>query len=486
MLSTFNEILPELVILILDACAVETDPALLVSYISFLSHHLPDNQLISMVTLLSPIICQRFQFLKKILTDFSALLNRFTRAFDMFLQGTATLPDSLAADDLRRLCLPDDRSSSDVVFREVVIQWDFLNAVWLLLSLSSQDSSEDLYNLMNILCPKSCPIKVLDMVSGEPQSILGDKTLKYIFSGNNIGLVECIVSVATSPSLIYYVCSHGIPVPNIDIMIRELIKRGVTPNEEFMRYVKGHHLRGCVYATKLLEIWGVSKEELRRTLKDMLQLPKIKRKHPSFLPPQRSMALQNPDFSKVFLESSATSEIIMYFLINHNKLDKIADSINQIIRILKSPTDRKMFMKHLESNEFSCLLLSLLKRFSNPCGIKVDGVLVSIAETIKRSSRVLLSVLHDLTSSYSYKPHESICQAIQVLKTGKPMDIFRSPIACDLIDILDPELDYVLENVKPDGSNLLRHHVLQRSIHQTHLESGRKFIQTVLQLQPSR
>lgn len=487
LLPAFNEILSELVMLVLDACAIETDPTLLVTYISFLSLHLPDNQLIPMVTLLSSILCKRFRFLKNVLTDFSPLLSRFAQAFDMFLSGSAMPPESLTVDDLRMLCLPEDCSGDRVVYKEIVIQWDFLNSLWLLLSLSSQDYTEDVFNLVRILCPKACPIKVLDMVRREPQSIHDDNTLKYIFSGSNSGLIENVVNVATSQSLIYYVCSLGIPVANIDIMIKELIKRGITPNDELMKYVEGHCLRGSVSARKLLESWGVPNENLQGNLRDMLELPKPRRRRPSFIPPEQSMQFQHPNFSKVFLDPSATSETITYILINHDKLDKIADAIAQIIKVLKSPTDRKVFMKHLELNEFSCLLLSLLKRFSVVCGIEVDEVLVGIEETMKRSSHVLLNVLHNLTRTYSDEPHESIKQAMDALKTGTiPKDLLQSPISCDLIDIFDPELKQVMANVKPDGSNLLKHHILQRSIHRTFPESGDKFIQTLLQLKPAQ
>ena len=475
-LPSFSDILTQLVILILDACAVETNPILLVKYISFLSHHLPDNQLISMVTLLSSIICKRFQFLQNILTDSVTLLNRFIQAFDMFVKGTAAPPDNLSIEHLRILCLPP--SNDNMSSREIIIQWDFLNALWLLLSLSAQYSTDDEHHLVSILLPHSNPVQVVAMATRESQPVLRDSTLQFILCGCNSSLVTSIVGVASLQSLIHYIGSYGVSIVNMNIIIEEIIRRGVTPGSSLIEHVKSHYLRGCTSAGRLLRQWDISFED-NNNLKAMVTLPLPKRRRQSYYVSQQTSSSESPVISHVLSDQSVTTEVIMYLLGNYGDEETCTAVTSSIISLLKSPSDRKTLLKQIESNGFSCLLLSILKRFSP--NYNINPTLLAIGDVIKQSSHVLLAVIKNLTKTFHNRSHESIQQAIQVLKTGMTRELLNSPIKCDLIQILDPEL-YQLITIGP-RSDLLSPHILQISIHETTQRSTCHMIESVLELE---
>ena len=471
-LPSFSQTLSQLVVLLLDACAVETDPALLVKYISFLSHHLPDDQLVSMVTLLSSQICKRFHFLKNILTDSSTLLSRFTKAFDMFVEGVATPPTHLDVDQLRILCLTDVNQAT----KEVVIQWDFLNAIWLLLSLMSDSKGN---RLVDILLSQTTPIKIIAMATREPRPVLRDRTLQLILGGSNSLLVESIVGVASLQSLVHYLGSHGIPLANTDIIIREVLERGITPSDTLVAHVKSHLLRGCGNARRLLQVWGVSLEGMGVHLRDLVSLPKPRKRQLSCFLPEKPSAIEIPNLLKVFSDPPVTAKVILYLLTNHGNIQKCVEVVQSVLMVLKSPSDRKRLMNDLETNEYSCLLFSLLKQLAPMCGLNADPVLFGIAEIIKYSSRELLAVLKNLTHRVDDHPHESICQAIRVLKAGVTSEGLQgAPIVCDLVEVLDPEL----EQLVTDKHNLLNVHVLQKAIHQSSQRTGHQLIQTILQL----
>ena len=392
----------------------------------------------------------------------------------MLVNGTSSPPDHLNLEDLRILCLPAGKDDSSV--KEIIIQWDFLNALWLLLSLYS---TNDERHLVNRLLPRSNPVKVVAMTTREPQPVLRDKTLQFILCGGNSALVESIVGVASLQSLVHYIGSYGVPIANMNIILDEIIKRGFTPSGLLIEHVKSHYLRGCSSAGLLLQQWDIAFDEASENLKAMVTLPKPLRQRPSCYVPEQTLFTMSPDFTKVLSDPSVTAEVIMFLLSNYDDTQKCMQAINIILQLLKTPTDRKTLMKQLESNEFSCLLLSLLKR-SLP-NIATNNTLLSIGDVIRRSSQVLLTVIKNLTKTFHDRPHEAIQQAIHVLKTDSTCNILQSPIKCDLIEILDPELTQLIST--GTHSSLLHTHILQKSIHQTTHKSVCELIKKVLQLE---
>ena len=478
-LPTFSNILSQLVVLVLDACAVETDPGLLVKYITFLSHHLPDEQLVPMVTLLSSIICKRFLFLKNILTDSLSLLSRFRKAFDMFMQEIITPPNNLGVEDLRILCLP---SVDEAPPKEVVIQWDFLNALWLLLSLSSHYSTGDEHYLVKTLLSSSDPVKVVAMETREPQPVLKDKTLYYILCGFNSTLVKSMVEVVSLQSLLHYVGSHGVSVTNTNVIIDEIIARGVTPSQSLVDKVKSHHLRGCVSARKLLEQWGHPLGAGETSLQDLLILPKPLKRQTSHLKTDwSSVEAKFPDFLRIFSDPCVTADATIYLISNYNDSFKCVDSVRLILQVLNNPNERKSLLKDLESNEYSCILLSLLKRLAQRHSIELDSILITIMGAVKRSTTLLPSVLKNLTRYLDPQPHPSIIQAKRVLGAGVLNEPLDRAIKCDLVEVLDPELQHV--TFVGSASSLLNVHILQKSIHQSNQKAVHQMVQKVLQLQ---
>ena len=413
---------------------------------------------------LSPIVCSRFSLLKTLSLD-SSLLNIFRRYLDMFIHDKVPIPcDEYETENLKVMCIPSVDKTC-----EIVIEWKFLNALWLLLSLNTSFNDEQY--LINMLLPvdTNLMVRVVAMVTRESHPILDNVSWKYIVCGQNINLVERLVGVVSQDML--YIHCFGISVPNMNIILAEITKRGMGCNDSLITLVKSNYLRGCSAAKELLKIWGHSVDNI--TIQDLIStaVHSISLLNDIATP---CVQIATPrDFTNVFSDSIVTHKVLLYLLTHYNDADTtVTEQVITLLSVIKKALGKR----ELDFTELSLIRVVTRLALKHGNTYSIDSLISSLTDinSVSKSATInnlIISLLRFLNPE-QLPQHSSLLEAKQVLKTGRLYE-FEGPVSCDIKEILDPELHY-------NTGSVTNTYFLEKSIHQTSIQTVRKLIVNIV------
>ena len=229
-LPHFSAILPKISHLLLQACLVETNLKLLLSFLLFLTSHIPRDLIFEFSIGISQIVVDRFNIIKKVFQPrWNCDERRVKKGADVMLGSLLSMLRGSIEMAIQSQRMPQISGSCDFLVvgfpsgKKAIFHSALIHAIFLLLTCPPPSQSADFDYLMELWFPAGGQYPEAYTVENKEETPLITKAiLPHMLCSENEGVLGLSLQCAEVAQLCASIEQFGIPVANMEWIMKHL------------------------------------------------------------------------------------------------------------------------------------------------------------------------------------------------------------------------------------------------------------------------